>query len=130
MLTEYLNQIREREAKATAAPWVKRIHPNGDDRFVEHPREPGQPYGVEILGDDDYATKDADCDFVSGARQDIPKLLSLVEKAVEGLNEIERVCQDRIAGQVGYDKEIHVIVRTKLSALTQLLNESKVKEGA
>lgn len=58
-------------ARATPRPWIIRTA-EGLGAFVEHPKQKGQAFGQEILGDDDYPTKDGDIAFIAAARAGWP----------------------------------------------------------
>lgn len=62
-----LGRLAVAEKLTTQGEW--RLREMGDDCFVERPKLPGQPYGVEILGDEDYPTKRADAEFIVLAKQ-------------------------------------------------------------
>lgn len=62
-----LGRLAVAEKLTTQGEW--RLRAMGDDCFVERPKLPGQPYGVEILGDEDYPTKQADAEFIVLAKQ-------------------------------------------------------------
>jgi len=57
-----LTHLRALSAKATQGEF--RIRELGRDFFVERAKLPGEPYGVDVLGDDDYPTKRADAEFI------------------------------------------------------------------
>ena len=62
-----LGRLAVAENLTTQGEW--RLREMGDDCFVERPKLSGQPYGVEILGDEDYPTKRADAEFIVLAKQ-------------------------------------------------------------
>ena len=73
--------------KATPGDWIVRTHPEKDDFFVEAPAAMGEPYGTEILGDEDYPTKRADAEAIVKAKAYHPYLLDLVERMGKALDE-------------------------------------------
>jgi hypothetical protein len=62
-LRDQLDQIARLEEKATQGEW--RIREMGRDFFVERPKQSGEAYGIEILGDDTYDTKRGDAEFIA-----------------------------------------------------------------
>lgn len=52
-------------SKCSPGPW--RVREHGSDFFIESPRQEGKPYGIDVLGDEDYSTKRADADFIVAA---------------------------------------------------------------
>jgi hypothetical protein len=85
MTTEYLNEIKNRVAKTTIAPWVASIegrdHESGSSFIMtgiprgEHIWQEKRGEDLEIIG----ATI-ADLDFIANARQDIPALVKEIER--------------------------------------------------
>lgn len=47
--------------------------------FVEAP-DPGKPYGIEVLGDESYPTKEADAAFIAAAPEIVRDLLAAVDE--------------------------------------------------
>ncbi|MCR8986056.1 hypothetical protein NW801_13590 [Brevibacillus laterosporus] len=77
MMTEKeLQEIRERVEKATSGPWKERAR-NGDFMLIER--------GLVIAG-----TK-SDLDFIINAREDIPNLLSEIDRLRKALIEIKEI---------------------------------------
>jgi hypothetical protein len=72
-----LNQMEERCNAATPGPWrsfiERRDHYSGNSFVMTGPPEDRGP-------DLDFASRDADYDFVAHARQDIPRLLEEVRR--------------------------------------------------
>jgi hypothetical protein len=67
----HAHEVAALAERATAGEWRKR----GDDSFgffVERPRQPKEAFGQQILADDDYPTKEGDCDFIAAARTHWP----------------------------------------------------------
>lgn len=65
-----IRQLVAQEGLTTQGAWhVREMRDNPDAFFVERPRQAGEAYGVDILGDDSYPTKRADADFVVLAKQ-------------------------------------------------------------
>lgn len=54
------------EKGATQGAWV--VRSSGSDCFVERPRQAGEAYGVEIMGDD-YAQRRGDAEFIVAAQR-------------------------------------------------------------
>ena len=69
-LLEALEALADVESKSTQGEWIVREHPqNLDYFFVERPRQGKEPYGVDVLGDEDYPTKRSDAEFVVAAKK-------------------------------------------------------------
>jgi hypothetical protein len=49
-------------------PWHIRGR-DEEDFFVERPKVPGEAYGIQVLGDDFYATKRGDAEFIVLAKR-------------------------------------------------------------
>ena len=58
-----LDKLRALSAQATQGEF--RIREMGRDFFVEREKQPGEPYGIEVLGDDNYPTKRGDAEFIT-----------------------------------------------------------------
>lgn len=64
-----MRDMLEAEDRSTQGEWRVRELPGSDQFFVERPRQPGEAYGVDVLGDDDYPTKRGDADFIVAAKK-------------------------------------------------------------
>ncbi|OAJ75224.1 hypothetical protein AYJ08_00300 [Brevibacillus sp. SKDU10] len=76
MTEKELQEIRERVEKATSGPWKERAR-NGD--FIHIAK------GLVIGGNQN------DVDFITNARQDIPNLLSEIDRLRKALIEIKEI---------------------------------------
>jgi len=144
-----LKEIRERVEKATEGPWVKGTCPDYDvdeiiqtgsrsfsmtggyageqydhDRgvfvMVEYRESDGTPNCYE----DTIAIpeKEQDADFIAEARQDIPYLLSLIDRARECL---EKIC-DMQQKHYGNGMMTHMVLSEMCEEARQLLRELEV----
>ena len=80
-----IDAIEARVNAATKGPWHHRApkdHPHewvasevpahNDPRYL--------PYPIDILSDENYDTKSADCAFIAAARDDVPTLIAEVRR--------------------------------------------------
>lgn len=89
-LTDYLSEVSARAAKATSGPWGIHI---GHDRFSTNPG----PYGAYLEFGSDYNSlvsswSDGTKEFVTHARQDVPKLVEMLRVAHKAILEMECTC--------------------------------------
>lgn len=60
------------ESETTQGEW--RVRHCEEDLFVERPKQAGEAYGVEILGDENYDTKKGDAAFIVAAKAFVRKI--------------------------------------------------------
>ena len=67
-----VNKLVELESKTTQGEWIVRDSPVEEGQcIVERPRQEGERYGVEIMGEDtvEYPNKRADAEFIVEAKR-------------------------------------------------------------
>lgn len=72
-----IEEIRKLLGAITPGQWRHRKLPIDPAGFVE---APGKPYGVEILGDERYPTKEADAEFIAAAPDIVREILAKLEE--------------------------------------------------
>ena len=77
-----IRRIKKAFKGSTQGEWNIRRHPQ-IGTFVERPKQSGEAYGVEILGEDDYTTKEGDMEFVVLAHKFMPEALIIIEELVK-----------------------------------------------
>ncbi len=87
-LQTYLSEIRARVEKATEGPWRISMSGFSVKSNADNPIVCKNPKGVNAKTIDikDWLT---DADFIAASRTDIPRLLRIVERAVEALKNAE-----------------------------------------
>ncbi|MDK7626367.1 MULTISPECIES: hypothetical protein [Bacillus] len=86
-----LEEIRQRVAAATAGPWSPNSDINydrGKARLIWGPKGPG--YGSIAAVQVDYPNipRENDCIFIANARQDIPWLISEIDRLNSGIDSV------------------------------------------
>ncbi len=76
METVKLIEIEKALKESTQGKWIIRKHPMLPRGFVERPKQEGEAYGVEILGDDDYDTKTGDMTLIVLAQNSMPSIIT------------------------------------------------------
>jgi len=73
---EIINQLIALESTTSPGEWTIRDSPyeHSDDWFVEAPKQEGDAYGIQVLSDEEYATKREDAEFIIKAKNLIREL--------------------------------------------------------
>ncbi|ODV55442.1 hypothetical protein [Lysinibacillus fusiformis] len=108
MNQEQFNAIKERVAKATQGPWE--VAYDTDDR--EHVVDiwfDGEDNGHAKIHDNSFGNAPDNAKFISHAREDVPALVSEVERLQKLLDIEERNSSDHLKASTGLFKKVEIL---------------------
>ncbi|MDL5143121.1 hypothetical protein [Bacillus atrophaeus] len=86
-----LEEIRQRADAATAGPWLPNNDINYDQgkaKIIWGPKGPGCGSIAEVRVDYPNTPRENDCIFIANARQDVPWLISEIDRLNSGIDSI------------------------------------------